>query len=255
MSSAGGIQIRAAMPIADRAANLNRWRRKSLVEKATLALGMLVLALLLPPFPAAPVIAAIMTGAALIGARVPAGIWLALAAGPLGFMLTGAAMLTVQIDATGLSLAPNGFAMAAGLIARSTAGLTCLLFLALTTPVTELLTGLRRLGLPVEVTEVALLTYRFVFLLADMAMTMDAAQAARLGHDGFKRRLRSLGLLAANLLPHAIDRARRLEMGLAARGWEGEMRVLPQQAKLSVTGLTTVLAVEAATAAIGVFLS
>ena len=255
MSSAGVIQLRTVMPIADRVANLNRWRRKSLVEKATLALGMLALALLLPPFPAAPVIAAIMTGAALIGARVPAGIWLALAAGPLGFMLTGAAMLTVQIDATGLSLAPNGFAVAAGLIARSTAGLSCLLFLALTTPVTDLLAVMRRLGLPVEVTEVALLTYRFLFLLADTAMAMDAAQAARLGHDGFKRRLRSLGLLAANLLPRAMDQARRMEVGLAARGWEGEMRVLPQQAKVSVFGLTAVLAVEAATAAIGVFWS
>ncbi|HXZ46323.1 MAG TPA: cobalt ECF transporter T component CbiQ, partial [Pseudolabrys sp.] len=223
--------------------------------KATLALGMLALALLLPPFPAAPVIAAIMTGTALIGARAPAKAWLALAAAPLGFLFAGAAVLTVQIDAGGLSLAPNGFAVAAALIARSIAGLTCLLFLALTTPVTDLVAGLRRLGLPVEVTEVALLTYRFLFLLADTAMAMDAAQAARLGHDGFERRLRSLGLLAANLLPRAMDRARRMEIGLAARGWEGEMRVLPQQAKLSVIGLTAVLAVEAATAAIGVFLS
>ncbi len=243
------------MPIADRAANLNRWRRKSLVEKAALALGMLALALLLPPFPAAPVIAAIMTGAALIGARAPAGAWLALAAGPLGFMLTGAAMLTVQIDANGIALAPNGFAVAAGLIARSAAGLSCLLFLALTTPVTDLLAGLRRLGVPVEVIEVALLTYRFLFLLADTAMAMDAAQAARLGHDGFGRRLRSLGLLAANLLPRAMDRAHRLEVGLGARGWEGKMRVLQQQEKLSISGLIGVLALLAATAACGVLLS
>ncbi len=243
------------MPIADRAANLNRWRRKSLIEKAALALGMLALALLLPPFPAAPVIAAIMTGAALIGARAPVGIWLALAAGPMGFMLTGAAMLIVQIDATGLSLEPNGLALATGLVARSTAGLSCLLFLALTTPVTDLLAGMRRLGLPMEVAEVALLTYRFLFLLVDTAMAMDAAQAARLGHAGFRRRLRSLGALTANLLPRAMDRARRLEIGLAARGWEGEMRVLPSQAKMSVFGLAAVLAVEAATAAIGVFLS
>jgi cobalt/nickel transport system permease protein len=255
MSSAGGIQVRTVMPIADRAANLNRWRSKSLAEKATLALGMLALALLLPPFPAAPVIVAIMTGAALIGARVPPGIWFALAAGPLAFMLTGAAMLTLQIDATGFSLAPNGLAVAAGVIARSSAALSCLLFLALTTPVTDLLAGMRRLGLPVEVTEVALLTYRFIFLLADTAVAMDAAQAARLGHDGFRRRLRSLGMLAANLLPRAMDRARRLEIGLCARGYEGEMRVLSQGATLSVRGMIVVLAVVAATGVIGVLFS
>jgi cobalt/nickel transport system permease protein len=243
------------MPAADRVANLNRWRRKSLAEKSALALGMLLLAILLPPFPAALVIAAIMAAAALIGARAPAGIWLGFAAGPVGFLLPGAAMLTVQIDAGGIALAPDGLATAAGLIARSFAGLTCLLFLALTTPITDLLAGMRRLGLPAEVTEVALLTYRFIFLLADTAMAMDAAQAARLGHDGVKRRLRSLGALIANLLPRAMDRAKRLETGLAARGWEGEMRVLPQQAKLSVSGMILVIALEAATAAIGVFLS
>ena len=81
---------------------------------------------------------------------------------------------------------------------------------------------------------------------------MNAAQAARLGHDGARRRLRSLGLLVGNLLPRALDRARRLEIGLAARGWDGEMRVLTTPAKISAAGVITVLAVEAATVAIGV---
>lgn len=255
MSSAGVIQVRAAMLIADRTANLNRWRRKSLAEKATLALGMLLLTILLPPFPAAPLVTAIMTGVALVGARVPTRVWLAFAAGPLGFMFAGAAMLTMQVDTNGFALAPNGLATAAEVTVRALAGLTCLLFLVLTTPVTDLVAGMRRLGLPSEVTEVALLTYRFLFLLVDTAMAMDAAQAARLGHNGFRRRLRSLGVLAANLLPRALDRARRLETGLAARGWEGEMRVLPQQEKPSVYRMTVILAVEAATAAAGVILS
>ena len=143
---------------------------------------------------------------------------------------------------------------AARLAARSVAGLTCLLFLALTTPATDLVAGLRRLGLPAEITEVALLIYRFLFLLGDTAMAMDAAQAARLGHVGTRRRLRSMGVLIANLLPRALDRARRLEVGLTARGWDGEMRVLSRQTKISVPALALVLALEAGTAAIGVLL-
>jgi len=81
---------------------------------------------------------------------------------------------------------------------------------ALTTPATDLIGGLGRLGLPAEITEIALLMYRFLFLLGDTAMAMDAAQAARLGHVGARRRLRSLGLLIANLLPRSLDRARRV---------------------------------------------
>ncbi len=239
----------------DRAAHLSRWRHRSLTEKAILALGMMLLAIVLPPGPGAPMVATVMIAAALAGARVPLRVWLACAAAPLGFLLVGAISLAVQVDASGLSLAPGGFTAAARLAARSIAALTCLLFLALTTPATDLITGLRRLGLPAEISEIALLMYRFLFLLGDTAMAMDAAQAARLGHVGARRRLRSLGMLIANLLPRALDRARRLEIGLAARGWDGEMRVLSNQTKISAPGLALVLLVEAATAAIGILLS
>jgi cobalt/nickel transport system permease protein len=238
----------------DRVAHLNRWRHRSLIEKAVLALGMLLLAVVLPPWPAAPMVVAVMTLASLAGARVPLPVWLACLAGPLGFLLVGAVSLVVQIDTGGLALAPGGVAAAAGLAARSLAGVTCLLFLALTTPATDLIAGLRRLGLPAEIAEVALLMYRFLFLLGETALAMDAAQAARLGHVGARRRLRALGLLIANLLPRALDRARRLEIGLAARGWDGDMRVLSRRAPVSAWGLTLVLLAEAAIAAMGVLL-
>ncbi len=239
----------------DRSAHLNRWRRRPLAEKSLLALGMLVLAVSLPPFPAALLIAAIMTAAALIGARVPVRVWLGCALAPAGFMLTGAVALAVQIDGHGVSLPPAGLAAAGGLITRSLAGLSCLLFLALTTPATDLLAGLRRLGVPAEIVEIALLMYRFIFLIADEAFAMNAAQAARLGHSTNRLRLRSLGLLLASLLPRALDRARRLETGLAARGWEGEMRVLSDQPALSWPVLALIVTAEGLIAAAGLWLS
>jgi cobalt/nickel transport system permease protein len=239
----------------DRAAHLNRWRHRSLTEKAALAFGMLLLAIVSPPGPGAPMVAAIMTAAALAGARVPPKVWLACAAAPLGFLMVGVVSLAVQVDGNGFSLAPGGFAAARGLAARSFAALTCLLFLALTTPATDLIAGLRRLGLPNEIAEIALLMYRFLFLLWDTAVAMDSAQAARLGHVGARRRLRSVGVLTANLLPRAFDRARRLEVGLAARGWDGDMRVLSKRAKTSASVLFFILLVEAATATIGIWAS
>jgi cobalt/nickel transport system permease protein len=215
---------------------------------------MLLIDITLPPYPVAAVVAIVMTLAALLGARVPMRIWLACAAGPTGFLLAGTLSLLLQIDAGGLSLAPDGTAAAIALAARSEAALTCLLFLALTTPASDLVSGLRRLGLPAEVTEVALLTYRFLFLLADTAMAMNNAQAARLGHIGVRRRLHSLGVLIANLLPRALDRARRLEIGLSARGWTGDMRVLSPPSPLSLPGLIAVLLMEIGTAAMGVLM-
>jgi cobalt/nickel transport system permease protein len=256
MSSAAATPRGSAMTMSpvDRSAHLNRWRRRPLAEKSLLALGMLVLAVSLPPFPAAVMIAAGMTVAALAGARVPARVWLGCASAPVGFMLTGAVVLVVQFDGRGFSLSPAGLAAAGGLIARSLAGLSCLLFLALTTPATDLMAGLRRIGVPAEIVEIALLMYRFIFLIADEAFAMNAAQAARLGHATRWRRLRSLGLLLASLLPRALDRARRLETGLAARGWQGEMRVLADRPALSWPILGLIAAAEGLTVAAGVWL-
>jgi cobalt/nickel transport system permease protein len=236
----------------DRAAHLNRWRGKPLAEKVLLALGMLALALILPPGRGATLVAVAMTAAALLFARVPPGLWLSCAAAPMGFLAVGVVSLSLKIDAHGIGLAPGGFPAAATLVARSAAGVACLLFLALTTPASDLIAGLRRIGVPVEIADIALVMYRFLFVLAEAAMAMDAAQAARLGHADARRRIRSLGLLVANLLPRALDRARRMEIGLAARGWQGEMRVLSDHPRPTARGLAQVCAVLCATAAFGV---
>jgi cobalt/nickel transport system permease protein len=66
------------------------------------------------------------------------------------------------------------------------------------------------------------------------------------------RSVRSLGLLASNLFQRALEQARRLEIGLMARGYTGELRVLAPKRVLSwprlVTGLGLVGLVGAASA-------
>lgn len=238
----------------DRAANLNPWRHRALAEKVVAGLGFLALAVVLPPWPGAALVAVSVTVLTLWGAKVPLRLWLSAMALPVGFMLTGALTLLVQVDGHGLSLAPDGMMAAGGLILRAFAATACLLFLALTTPAVQLLSGLRRLGVPAEIVEIALLTYRFVFLLADAALAMTNAQSARLGHSTARRWLRSTGQVIANLLPRAMDRARRMEVGLAARGWAGDMPVLTLRHPLSWRFLALVLGLQGVVAVAGVAL-
>lgn len=242
-----------AISAIDRAAYLNAWRKRPLGEKAALALGMLVLAVALPPLPGGVVVAAVMLGFTFIGARVPLGIWLSTAAAPLGFLLTGAATLLVSIGPDGVQFSSAGLQDATLLALRSFSALACLLFLILTTPLTDTLVGLRRLGLPRDIVDIALLTHRFVFIIADVALGMSHAQEARLGRATRRRWLRSTGLLAANLLPRTLDRARRLETGLSARGWDGEMRVLNDAPKASAANLVSILLLEMIVALIGAY--
>jgi cobalt/nickel transport system permease protein len=236
----------------DREAHLNRWRHKPLAEKTLLALGMLILAIALKPA-VGVLVACTMTAAALVGARVSPRLWLGCMTAPLGFLAVGVVTLALRIDAHGIGLAPGGFAEAGALVARSIAGLTCMMFLALTTPASDLVGGLGRLGLPSEIVDLALLIYRFLFILADSAMAMNASQAARLGHATVRRRVTCVGLIAANLLPRALERARRMEIALASRGWRGEMRVLADRPAPTVAGLAAIGAAIGAIALIGLF--
>ncbi|MCO5126040.1 MAG: cobalt ECF transporter T component CbiQ [Rhodobacteraceae bacterium] len=238
----------------DCAAALNRWRGRPLAEKTLITAGFLILALALPPWPGAALVGAVMLAVTFGGARVPPRHWLSVAVLPLGFLATGALTLLVQLGPDGFALAPGGAAAAAGLALRSFAAVICLLFLSFTTPAADLLSGLRRLGVPSEIVEIALLTYRFVFLLGDEAVAMTHAQRARLGHSTRRRWLRSTAMVIANLLPRAMDRARRMETGLAARGWQGEMRVIDDRPAASGAVLALILVAQAAVAALGVLL-
>lgn len=253
MSSAVDTGAAGAMATIDRIAHTNRWRSRALVEKAGLALGLLVLVLAFPPWPTGLAAFAVAALAAIVGAGVPARAWGAAMLVPLGFVATGAATLLVTVGGDGVALAPGGPAAALALFVRAGAATAALLLLALTTPATDLVAALARLGLPAEIAEMALLIYRFLFVLSDTFATMHAAQDARLGHVGWRRRIRSSGLLAANLLPRAVDRAHRLETGLAARGWSGgPLATLAPTRAVSIAGLARVAATLAVLSALGV---
>lgn len=208
----------------DRLAHTSRWRTRPLAEKALLALGLLALAITLPPMGGALVLSVAVMAA--LAAGTPPMALLRLATGPMTFILTGAITLLVGIGPDGIHLSDQGMAQAGALILRALAAVVSLLLLAVTTPASELVQGMRRLGLSAEVAEVALATYRFLFVLQDTAAAIHATQTARLGHTGWRRRIRSTGMLVAALLPRALDRAHRLERGLAARGFDGSLRTL-----------------------------
>jgi cobalt/nickel transport system permease protein len=74
-----------------------------------------------------------------------------------------------------------------------------------------------------------LLLYRLIFVIAEEAVSGAQAQSARLGYDGLRRSLNSLALLIANLLERSLARVRRLQIGLAARQFDGDLRVLPAE--------------------------
>lgn len=242
------------LPI-DAAAHASVWRRRHPADKAVLSFGLLGCAVALPPWPGAVLVAVTVLTIALGFAEVPARrLWRA-ARAPLGFAVTGALTLLVSIRSDGVGWAPDGPRHAGELVARSgAAGLAMLLF-AFTTPLSDVLPRLTRVGVPAAVVDVAAVMYRMLFLLYDTTARINQAQAGRLGHRTRRARWRSVAGLGSAVFVHAFARARRLEEGLAGRGYDGRLRVLVDEVPVSrgfiARSVLLVAAVVAATFLLG----
>ncbi|MEJ8278552.1 cobalt ECF transporter T component CbiQ [Pseudonocardia spirodelae] len=212
------------MLLIDETAHAGRWRARHPGEKAFLALGLLVLAVVLPPWPGALLTGGAALALLLAGARVPWRTALRLLALPLGFVLVGALPLLVTVGGDPwLAPAPDGPARAAELVGRSLAAVACLVLFAATTPLTDTVARLR--WIPPAVLEITLLVYRMLFLLLDSLTAVREAQALRMGFRTRRATFRSLAAQGGAVFVRAFDRARRLEAGLAARGYDGSLRV------------------------------
>ncbi|MGY1694846.1 MULTISPECIES: cobalt ECF transporter T component CbiQ [unclassified Geodermatophilus] len=236
----------------DDAAWASAWRTRSPVDKLLLCAGLVVCALVLPAWPGSVLVALAAVVLALGPARVPARTFGRAVRWPLAFVLTGALTAVVSVDGGGVGWAPGAAARAGELVGHSVAGGAAVLLLATTTPVTDLLAALRRLRVPAAVVEVAGVTYRMLFVLLESVRTIREAQTARMGHSTWRRSYRSSGALAAAVLTRSWQRARRLQEGLAGRGLETGLRVLPESRPSSRGFLAATAAGLAALVAVGV---
>jgi cobalt/nickel transport system permease protein len=233
----------------DDAAWASAWRLRSPADKLLVSVGLVLSALLLPVWPGSVLVGLAAVLLALGPARVPARTFGRAVRTPLAFILIGALTTVVEVG-DGLGWAPDAAAQAGSLVGHAVAGSAAVLLLATTTPMSDLLPALQRMRVPAAVVEVASLTYRMLFVLLTSLATIREAQTARMGHATVRGSYRSSGMLAAAVLTRSWDRARRLTDGLAGRGLETGLRVLPETLPASrrfelatVLGLTALVAV------------
>ena len=240
------------MHLTDHHAWTNHWRQHHPAEKLLLAGGLLLCSVTLPPLTTAPVVLLVVGLATVIGAGIPAAALARFVAVPGAFLLTSVPFLVLSVSSSqGIAFSPSGLETALRVVARSLAAISSMAFLTLTTPVIAWAPLLRRLGVPQAIVEIMLLIYRLIFVFAEQAVTASQAQAARLGYNGIRRSLHSLGLLVASLLERSLARMRRLEIGLAARNFDGELRVLQPTYELSPWRIALIGSALLAVAAMG----
>ena len=247
------------MHLLDHVAHNNLLRSRHPAEKALFSAGLLGVCLVLPPWPTSALVTASTCLAAVLVAGIRPGVLLCAMRIPLLFMALSGLSLALSIVHTsghGLSVTVTRDSLlgAAMVLSRAFAAYSCLLFLALTTPLPALLGLMRRCRMPEPVVDVALSIYNMLFVISDSWQRMATAQHARLGHNGIRQAYRSTALLVAGLLGRALRRSRNLENGLASRGFQGRMRVLDNNAPLSIPALLLAAATVSVVAVLGAFL-
>ncbi len=228
----------------------NAWRHRNPWEKVLFGGGLLLVTFFVAPFPWCVAIALLVTLAATAGAKIPVSSWLGVLSVPVSFAILTAFGILVEIDhssSAGFSVGLdwNGLPLAAGLLLRSVAAISCLAFIGWTTPLMELIPVFQRLGIPAVLIDLALMIYRFLFVTATTLGEMRRAQSWRLGRADYRSRMRALSMLASGLFLRCVQRARRLEDGIESRGYQGRLWVLAPRSAASPAAIAGILAIQA----------
>ncbi|MBT9141346.1 MAG: Cobalt transport protein CbiQ [Dehalococcoidia bacterium] len=181
----------------------------------------------------------IMLGILVYIAGIPCSVVLKLLSLPLGFLLVGVITLAltvsgdpaemlaiVKLGPYGVGVTERSLELAMSTLLRALSSVSSLYFLALTTPMTDLIYVLGVLRIPRIVTELMAVIYRFIFIFLETAFYIYTAQSSRWGYSSFRRSLYSFGLLFGNIWSKAFIRAQAMFTSLLSRGYEEEIRVL-----------------------------
>jgi cobalt/nickel transport system permease protein len=217
----------------DQAAYSNRWRQVHPAAKVIFSFSGMVAAFLAGPPWSAGALALALALITVGGAGIPAGHYLRAAAPALFFL--GISALALLVSVTGMPGTGNGPVIvvtdagreqAVRLCGRAVVSLAALLFLALTTPLTEIIALLRSLKVPGLVLDMAVIGYRMLFVFSDTVHQIRTAQAARLGYAGRRHAFRSLGQLVAASTLQIWQRAAALDRAAEARCSNGSLRFM-----------------------------
>lgn len=214
--------------------------------KFVLAVAFILAVALTPPaaWPVYLLLLAIVVSVALLSELGLRYVWqramlalpFVLAALPLIFTVAGAPLLSFRLGPWALNVTDQGLARFVSVALKSWLSVQMAIILAGATPFPDLLLAMRAVRIPRLLVAIIGLMWRYLFVLADEALRLTRARAARSGHAALPGarpggtltwRARVTGGMAGNLFLRSFDRADRIYAAMAARGYDGEVRSLP----------------------------
>ncbi|WP_440953111.1 cobalt ECF transporter T component CbiQ [Methanococcoides sp. FTZ1] len=166
--------------------------------------------------------------------KVPAGFYLKVLSAPASFVIlsviiiafffgSGAEIFGFDVFSYRLGVNTGGLEMALLVFARTLSGMSCLFFLALTTPMVELFSVLKATRLPDSLIELSMMMYRYIFVFLEVAWGIRYAQSVRLGYKDWRTGLNSLAMLATTLFIRSWEQGEKIFVSMSARCYDGRL--------------------------------
>ncbi len=141
---------------------------------------------------------------------------------PVPFITPGVPAALIPFPFATLTPTFEGIYRALTFVFRVWICIAAALLLTFTTRFPDIAAGLRRLGVPPLLSSMLLLTYRYVFLFAEEALTMLQAKELRtMRKERFMERIKGVGRLAGSLLLRAYERGEEVYYAMRLRGFQG----------------------------------
>jgi cobalt/nickel transport system permease protein len=125
---------------------------------------------------------------------------------------------------------------------RVIGGMSAMIFIALTTPMTDIFIVLRQCRIPEAVIDLMMIIYRTIFILMDQVIQIYHAQLMRLGYSTWRESIYSFAALCGAAFIASWDSGEDLIRAMDARCYDGKFALMGESRPVEKIPCLTVLA-------------
>lgn len=240
------------MILIDKISWQSRFRKKSPGLKCFFSISILTICVFSRSV-AAAILSFLLMGGLTVFSGISLSRWLHFLKIPSVFLLMSSIVIIINISGQPLSwfaipvgsyyitISKMSFLYGIQLAITAFASISCLYFLSLTTPMTDIIYILKKLHCPFLIIELMLLIYRFIFIMLDLASALTTAKNSRLGNSGFKTSCLSIGNMISVLFIRSMQQSGKIYDAMEARCYDGIIPILEESYKISKAELMFVL--------------
>jgi cobalt/nickel transport system permease protein len=219
-------------------AQTNRLREVNTYIKLAAGLGAILLCLVSRSYLAPLFIAIVLSGAIVFLAGIDAKTYGELFIVPLSFAIMSVLVIILLSGGSevywswsplswfSLSLTAESINEGIFVLCRVIGGMSALIFIAVTTPMTDLFIVMRQCRIPEAVLDLAMIIYRSIFMIMDQMVQTYQAQVMRLGYGSFRESIQSFSAMCGSVFIASWNSGEDLIRAMDARCYSGKFAVM-----------------------------